>query len=151
MKVVILENIRSAYNVGNIIRTADALWWHVWLSGYSPSPEDNLKVKKTSLWAEENVGLKQFNTTIETINFAKEKWMQVIAAEITKDSVALDKFSSQNKSDLNIAVIFGNEVDGVLGATLKHVDEVVHIPMKWIKESLNVGQSSAIFMRQLGK
>jgi len=55
MQVVLLENIRSAYNVGNIIRTADALGWQVWLSGYSPSPEDNLKVIKTSLGAESNV------------------------------------------------------------------------------------------------
>jgi len=55
MKVVILENIRSAYNVGNIIRTADALGWKVWLSGYTPSPEDTPKVKKTSLGAEETV------------------------------------------------------------------------------------------------
>ncbi|MBU0626469.1 hypothetical protein KKG31_03975 [Patescibacteria group bacterium] len=55
MKVVILENIRSAYNVGNIIRTADALGWQVWLSGYTPSPQDNSKVVKTSLGAELHV------------------------------------------------------------------------------------------------
>jgi tRNA G18 (ribose-2'-O)-methylase SpoU len=47
--VVILENIRSAYNVGNIIRTADALGRDVRLTGYSPSPEDTQKVVKTSL------------------------------------------------------------------------------------------------------
>ena len=55
MKVLILENIRSAYNVGNIIRTADALGWQVRLTGYSPSPEDTQKVGKTSLGAEHNV------------------------------------------------------------------------------------------------
>ena len=55
MNVVILENIRSAYNVGNIIRTADALGRDVWLTGYSPSPEDTQKVVKTSLGAEKNV------------------------------------------------------------------------------------------------
>lgn len=49
MKVVILENIRSAYNVGNVIRTADALGWKVWIIGYTPSPLDNPKVRKTSL------------------------------------------------------------------------------------------------------
>lgn len=49
MNVVILENIRSAYNVGNIIRTADALGWQVRLAGYTPSPTDTQKVTKTSL------------------------------------------------------------------------------------------------------
>ncbi len=48
-KVVILENIRSAYNCGNIIRTADALGREVWLVGYTPHPEEQSKVKKTSL------------------------------------------------------------------------------------------------------
>jgi tRNA G18 (ribose-2'-O)-methylase SpoU len=48
-------------------------------------------------------------------------------------------------------VIFGNEVDGVMPKTLKEVDGVVEIPMQWIKESMNVGQSTAIFMRELRK
>jgi len=46
-----------------------------------------------------------------------------------------------------VAIIFGNEVDGVLESTLTSVDQIVHIPMQGIKESLNVGQTSAIFMR----
>ena len=72
--------------------------------------------------------------------------MQVIAAEITKNSTPLDMFKKDNS---DIAVIFGNEVDGVLDSTLQLVDYVVHIPMHGIKESLNVGQTSAIFMRAL--
>ena len=72
--------------------------------------------------------------------------MHVIAAEITKDSLPLDTFKKDNSS---IVVIFGNEVDGVLDSTLGLVDHVVHIPMHGIKESLNVGQTSAIFMRAL--
>ncbi|MCX6823696.1 MAG: TrmH family RNA methyltransferase [candidate division SR1 bacterium] len=145
MNVVILENIRSAYNVGNIIRTADALGWQVRLTGYSPSPEDTQKVIKTSLGAEINVGLKQFGHTPEAIEFAKEQKLLVIAAEISKDSISLETM----KKDMHtgVAVIFGNEVDGVLESTMKVVDHIVHIPMKGIKESLNVGQSSAIFMR----
>jgi len=143
MNVVILENIRSAYNVGNIIRTADAIGRDVRLTGYSPSPEDTQKVAKTSLGAEKHVWLKQFGHTPEAIAFAKEQWMTVIAAEITKDSLPLDTFKKNNS---DIAIIFGNEVDGVLDATIKLVDHVIHIPMKGIKESLNVGQTSAIFM-----
>ncbi len=146
MNVVILENIRSAYNVGNIIRTADALWRQVRLSWYTPSPLENIKVVKTSLGAENSVWLKQFDSTADAIEQARKENYMVIAAEITKSSTSLD---SMKKSDRSIAVVFGNEVDGVLDSTLKIVDEVVHIPMKGIKESLNVGQTSAIFMRAL--
>ena len=145
MNVVILENIRSAYNVGNIIRTADSLGRKVRLTWYTPSPEDTQKVVKTSLWAEKNVGLQQFGHTPEAIDFAKKEWMLVIAAEITKDSIPLDTLKKGKESW--IAVIFWNEVDGVLDSTLKFVDHVVHIPMHGVKESMNVGQSSAIFMR----
>jgi tRNA G18 (ribose-2'-O)-methylase SpoU len=116
------------------------------LSGYTPSPLDNSKVVKTSLGAEKSVGLKQFDSTADAIAEAKKKRYTVIAAEVTKKSMPLASFSHDNKP---IAVIFGNEVDGVLDSTLKLVDEVVHIPMQGIKESVNVGQTSAIFMRAL--
>lgn len=146
MNVVILENIRSAYNVGNIIRTADALGWKVWLTGYSPSPQQTPKVAKTSLGAENNVDLKQFGFTKEAIDYAKDIGLSVLAAEITPNAVAVDKYVNQWKG---VAVVFGNEVEWVLEETLKLVDDVVYIPMNWIKESLNVGQSSAIIMWEL--
>ena len=147
--IVILENIRSAYNVGNIIRTADSLWWEVWIVGYTPSPLDNPKVCKTSLWAENTVWLRQFDFTIDAIQEAREMWLEIIAAELTENSVSLGEYVC--KSENWIAVIFGNEVDGVMPKTLKEVDGVVEIPMQWIKESMNVGQSTAIFMRELRK
>ncbi|MDR2540581.1 MAG: hypothetical protein LBD11_02065 [Candidatus Peribacteria bacterium] len=74
--------------------------------------------------------------------------MQVIAAEITEKAEALSMFQPASE---NIAVIFGNEVDGVLETTLQSVDTVVAIPMKGAKESLNIGQSAAIFMWELGE
>ncbi len=145
MNIIILENIRSAYNVGNIIRTADALGWQVRLTWYTPSPVDTQKVVKTSLGAEINVWLKQFGHTPEAIDYAKKEWLLVIAAEIIKDAVLLQAL--KNDGHKGIAVVFWNEIDGVLDSTLKLVDDVVCIPMQGVKESLNVGQSSAIFMR----
>ena len=147
--IVILENIRSAYNVWNIIRTADSLWREVWIVWYTPSPIDNTKVCKTSLWAENTVWLRQFDFTIDAIQEAREMWLEIIAAELTENSVSLGEYVC--KSENWIAVIFGNEVDGVMPKTLKEVDWVVEIPMQWIKESMNVGQSTAIFMRELRK
>ena len=148
-RIVILENIRSAYNVWNIIRTADSLWREVRIVWYTPSPVDNPKVVKTSLGAESTVWLKQFDFTIDAINEAHEMWLKIIAAELTEDSVSLWEYVCNSESW--IAVIFGNEVDGVMEKTLKEVDAVVEIPMQGIKESMNVGQSTAIFMRELRK
>ena len=146
-RIIVLENIRSAYNVWNIIRTADSLWWEVWIVWYTPSPVDNPKVCKTSLWAENNVWLKQFDFTIDAIKEAKKFGLEVIAAELTEDSILLWEYSCESENW--VAIIFWNEVDWVMEKTLKEVDRVVEIPMQWIKESMNVGQSTAIFMREL--
>lgn len=127
-KIIILENIRSAYNVGNVIRTADALGREVRITGYTPSPLDHPKVKKTSLGAEDSVALKQFDYTSNAITYAKELKISIIAAEITPDAIDLQSFSENNRAD--IAIVFGNEVEGVLLETLKTVDQVVFIPMQ---------------------
>lgn len=147
--IVILENIRSAYNVGNIIRTADSLWWEVRIVWYTPSPLDNPKVCKTSLGSENSVGLRQFDFSIDAIREARKIWLEIIAAELTKDSVSLGNYASSSKNW--IAVIFWNEVDGVMESTLREMDAIVEIPMQGIKESMNVGQSTAIFMWELRK
>lgn len=144
--IIILENIRSAYNVGNCIRTADALGWEVRITGYTPSPLEHPKVKKTSLGAESHVGLQQFDYTNQAIQVARNQGYQVICAEITENAIDLDRFDPQNQP---LAVIFGNEVEGVLPQSLQQADTVVAIPMQGIKESLNIGQSAAIFMRTL--
>ncbi len=148
--IIILENIRSAYNVGNVIRTADALGRGVWLVGYTPSPDDTPKVKKTSLWAEDNVSIQRFDDIAQALQEAKKLSYHIIAAEITDDAVELSEFSQKYSED-NFAVIFGNEVEGVEDTTIKSVDHVVYIPMLGIKESLNIGQSTAILMWGLRK
>jgi tRNA G18 (ribose-2'-O)-methylase SpoU len=68
---------------------------------------------------------------------------------LTENSIPLWEYVSNSENW--IAVIFWNEIDGIMGKTLKEVDAVVEIPMQWIKESMNVGQSTAIFMRELRK
>ena len=116
-RIAILENIRSAYNVWNIIRTADSLGREVRIIWYTPSPVDNPKVCKTSLWAENTVWLRQFDFTIDAIKEAREMWLEIIAAELTENSVPLWEYVC--KSENWIAIIFWNEVDGVMEKTLK--------------------------------
>ena len=154
--VILLENIRSAYNVGNIIRTADALWWDVWLSGYTPHPSEQPKVVKTSLGAEETVGIKRFDSTKDAIDFARNEKFMILAWELDKKAVSLSDFQTLDSSlhsewQVKKMLVLWNEVDGVLDYTLKLVDNVVYIPMSGVKESMNVGQSAAIFMRELWK
>lgn len=147
--IIILENIRSAYNVGNVLRTADALGRDVRITGYTPSPLEHPKVKKTSLGAEEHVGLKQFDYTEDALSYAQTHSIKVIAAELTPEATSLQSFIDKS-SNQQLAIVFGNEVEGVLDQTLRSVEEVVYIPMQGIKESMNIGQSTAIFMRALG-
>ncbi|MBO4203274.1 hypothetical protein J5893_00285 [bacterium] len=83
----------------------------------------------------------------------------MIAAELTPDAINLEEFShtlkqttaNEPSKEKKVAIVFGNEVEGVLPSTLNLVDHIVQIPMQGIKESLNIGQSAAIFMRELGK
>lgn len=145
-RVVVLENLRSAYNVGNIIRTADALWFDVIISWYTPSSEDE-KVTKTSLWAEKFVKILEFWNTHETLEYLRSKNYKIVSAEITKNSISIkDLINKESISEMNVAIIMWNEVEWVLKETLENSDFIAHLPMVWKKESLNVGQAAAIFM-----
>jgi tRNA G18 (ribose-2'-O)-methylase SpoU len=90
--------------------------------------------------------LKRFDDALQAISYARENDFDVLAWEITPDAIDLAKYE---KSWKNIMLILWNEVDWVQKKTLETVDAVVYIPMHWVKESMNVGQSSAIFMREL--
>ncbi len=149
--IVILENIRSVYNVGNVLRTADALCRDVAFAWYTATPESNPRVKKTSLGAEEAVNWRAFSTSEEAIATLRTEWYEIVAAEVADNAVPLGEFSKRSQNKKPLAVIFGNEVVGVEADTLWMVDQVVSIPMKWTKESLNIGQSAAIFMWELGE
>jgi tRNA G18 (ribose-2'-O)-methylase SpoU len=146
--IIVLENIRSCYNVWNILRTADALWWNVVLTWYTPSPRTQSKVKKTSLWAEDTVDIKEFPSTKEAIDFLKSQSYAIVAAEVSEWALDLDSFQ-QKKLEKNRAIIVGNEVVWVEPEILEMVEYVVKIPMEWVKESLNVWQTAAIFMRAM--
>lgn len=148
---IVLENVRSAFNVGNVIRTADALGFDVIISWYTPSPFEDDKVKKSSLWAENNIQILEFRDTKETIDYLKSNWYNIYSAEITSSAIPLNKYSQLVGESSKVAIIFGNEVSWVLPQTLDNVEQVFYIPMNWIKESLNIWQSAAIFMREIYK
>lgn len=146
---VVLENIRSCYNVGNILRTADGLGRDVILTWYTPSPFTQPKVAKTSLGAENNITVLEFLSTEKAIQYLKDIDYTVISAEVATDAVDLSAYREATKDSKGVAVIFWNEVAGVEEKTMKLCDAIVKISMQWEKESLNVWQTAAIFMRAL--
>lgn len=138
--IVILDNIRSALNVGSIVRTCDALGVKdIYFCGITPSI-DSPKVKKTSLGAEKNIKAHDFPSTKAAIDEIKKNSMQIIGLELTSDAVDI----SGVRTDKNFALVVGNEVSGISSDVLLLCDLTVMIPMSGVKESLNVAVAFGI-------
>ena len=145
--IVLLDNIRSAYNVGSIFRTADAfLIEAIFICGYTPPPTHR-SVHKTALGAVETVDWMQFAEITDAIHQLKERNYLVYAIEQAEQSIALDKF--QSSSNKNIGVIFGNEVSGVQDAVMQMCDGCIEIPQHGMKHSLNVSVAAGIVLWKL--
>ena len=131
---VICDNIRSLYNLGSIFRTADALGVKkIYLCGISGTPKQS-GLTKVSLGAEKSVKWEYKKSAISVVNQLKKKGVKIVALELAKNSVDIKKFQPQ----FPLALILGNEVDGVAKNLLKRADAIIHIPMQGQKESLNV-------------
>lgn len=142
---IVLDNLRSASNVGNIIRSAEALGaTHVHLCGFTPSIE-NEKVLKTSLGCEEWIEIKKWDSIFDTIDFFKKEGIQVYAFETCEQSVSLESV----EVDKNSAFVFGNERFGLSEAVLESSDFTVMINLRGRKNSLNVSNAVAIALDKL--
>lgn len=149
-KVLILDNIRSAHNVGSIFRTADGAGVEkIYLVGYTPTPIDRFgrvqpEITKTSLGASEVVPWEQVKNedVASLISKLKKESFKVVAIEQAPTSIRLADFSVPDK----VVYILGNEIDGVGEEFLSLADQVVEIPMLGHKESLNVGVSAGIVL-----
>ncbi len=138
---VILQNIRSCYNVGSVFRTSDAFGIEkIHLCGYTPDPKKDPKLKKTALGAEDFVSWEAKEDIHKTIEDLKMSGYEVVALEKNSKSKNISDFSPKQKT----AIILGHEIDGVTEDVLEKVDEVVEIPMSGKKESLNVSVAFGI-------
>ncbi len=146
---IILHNIRSAQNVGSIFRTADACGISkIFLSGYTPKPIDRFgrevkAISKTALGAEKDIEWEYFLRPNQIINKLKKEGVKIIAVEQDKKSVDYKKIKLPTHRK-GIVFIFGNEVRGISKQLLKQCDQIVEIPMKGKKESLNVSVTAGI-------
>ena len=145
--VVVLDNIRSMHNVGSVFRTADAfLLRGIYLCGYTPQPPHR-DIHKTALGATETVDWRYFATTAEAVRSLKNDGYGVFAVEQTVGSVPLQEFSVGFNGPL--AVVFGNEVDGVGEEALALCDGSVEIPQCGMKHSLNISIAAGIVLWEL--
>ena len=147
--IAVLENVRSAYNVGSVFRTADAfLIEAVYLCGYTAFPPHK-EIKKTALGADETVEWKHFKKVDDAIFELKEKKYSIYAVEQAENSLKLQAVSC--KPDDKIAVIFGNEVTGVEQSTILKCDGCIEIPQLGMKHSLNVSVAAGVVLWELVK
>ncbi len=145
--IAVLENIRSAYNVGSVFRTADAfLLEAIYITGYTCTPPHK-EIKKTALGAEDTVEWKHFANAAEAIAQLKANGYKVYAVEQVVNSLMLHQvaFTSTEK----VAVVFGNEVSGVELETIKLCDGCIEIPQFGTKHSLNIATAAGVVLWEI--
>lgn len=145
--IIILENIRSMHNVGSVFRTADAfLAEAIILCGYTPVPPHR-DIHKTALGATETVNWMHYENVSEALSELKANGYRVYAIEQTTGSIPLNHFQYDPQSP--VAIILGNEVEGVSDAALALCDGCVEIPQQGMKHSLNVSIAASIVLWEL--
>ncbi len=143
--VVMLDNLRSAFNVGAIIRTSECLGVsEIALCGQTPD-QKNRKVSETSMGTSEFIKIINFNSTLEAINYYKGKNYEIIALELTNQSLKLKEYMPLDK----VALLVGNESLGLNEEILKECDKIIEITMYGIKNSLNVSNATAIAIHNI--
>lgn len=142
---LIVDRIRSLYNVGSLFRTADAFAVKkIFLCGYTGIPPRK-EISKVALGAEKIVPWEKRGQTWKLVEELKEQGIHTVALEQTKNAATIKKW----KPKFPIAVVVGNEVGGVTRGVLERVDKVIEIPMLGAKESLNVSVAAGVVLYHL--
>jgi tRNA G18 (ribose-2'-O)-methylase SpoU len=145
--IVVLDNIRSMHNVGSVFRTADAfLLEAIYLCGYTPRPPHR-DIQKTALGATETVEWKYFKTAKEAVSILRDRGYAIVAVEQVAQSIPLQDISFKQNDKL--AVIFGNEVEGVEEGLLTLCDGCIEIPQLGMKHSLNISVAAGIVLWEI--
>jgi tRNA G18 (ribose-2'-O)-methylase SpoU len=145
--VIVLDNVRSMHNVGSVFRTADAfLLERICLCGYTPQPPHR-DIHKTALGATETVSWTYFPSAAEAIDALRADGYTPWAVEQVHDSIALQELSFT--MDEKIALVFGNEAEGVQPAVLPLCDGSIEIPQLGMKHSLNISVAVGVVLWEL--
>jgi 23S rRNA (guanosine2251-2'-O)-methyltransferase len=150
--IVILNNIRSLYNVGSIFRTADAAGVEkIYLCGITPAPIDAFgrprqRLTKVSLGAEKYVKWEKVKATGKLIDKFKKSGYKIFAVEQSSKSIPYYKTSKFHIPNSKLCLVLGNEIKGLPASILKRADKILEIPMRGRKESLNVAVAFGIIV-----
>lgn len=140
--IIVLDNIRSMHNVGSIFRTCDAFRIEaLFLCGITAKPPHR-EIQRTALDATETVDWKYFESTFEAVTGLKKNGYKVFGIEQVDKSVLLNNFLPEKNK--KIALILGNEIEGVSDDIMPLIDSCVEIPQFGMKHSLNVSVSAGI-------
>lgn len=138
---LLIDNVRSLYNVGSIFRTADSgLVKELILCGFTPHPPRK-EIEKTALGAIDTVPWVYYKSSIEAVNKLKKEGIKIFALEITDSS---KPYTEIKKEDFPLCLVIGNELTGLSNELLNLADEVIEIPMYGVKHSLNVSVATGI-------
>ena len=144
--VLVLDNIRSMHNVGSIFRSSDAFLVNcIYLCGYTPQPPHR-DIHKTALGATETVNWRHAENTASLLQKLADEGYQIVALEQTKQSIPLNEFAWDGNK---IAVVLGNEVEGVQQEALDCCNASIEIPQYGTKHSLNVAVAAGIVLWHL--
>ena len=148
---IILDDVRSLYNVGSVFRTSDAFRVErIILCGITATPENCLvEIHKTALGAEESVEWIYSSSCINTVKELKEKGYVTVAVEQVEDSIKLDNLVVDKTR--RYALVLGNEVKGVNQEVVDICDYSLEIPQYGTKHSLNVSVSAGLVLWEFAK
>ncbi|HLS29906.1 MAG TPA: RNA methyltransferase [Flavobacteriaceae bacterium] len=139
---IVLDNVRSANNIGSVFRTADAfLLKKLYLCGVCATPPDK-GIRKTALGATESVDWEYIEDPLALVEKLKTEGVKILSIEQAEQAVMLNDF--QPESNQEYAVVFGNEVKGVQQKIVSASDEVIEIPQLGTKHSLNISVSAGV-------
>lgn len=142
--VLVLDNVRSAYNVGSAFRTSDSFGVDkVWLCGICAVPP-SVEIHKTALGAEDSVEWEHADDTLALVERLKDDGYTVVSVEQTEHSVCLSEF--RREEGRKYALVFGNEVDGVQQEVVDASEFALEIPQSGTKHSLNVSVSVGVVL-----
>ncbi len=149
--IVVLDDVRSLYNVGSVFRSGDAFRIAaVYLCGITACPP-NAEIHKTALGGEDSVDWKYFERTEDAVEELHRDGYFVYSIEQVEGSTKLQNLDLNTASGNGYAVIFGNEVKGVKQNVVDMSDDCLEIPQFGTKHSLNVSVTSGIVMWEFAK
>ncbi len=146
---VVLDNIRSAMNVGSIFRTMDGLGLErLILTGITARPPHK-EINKTAIGATDSVDWEYIDSVEECVRHLKQEGYTILGIEQTDASIGLDTY--ETSADPKIAVVMGNEVKGLSDSILPLLDKAIEIPQYGTKHSFNVAVCAGMVLWELSK